>query len=215
MTVTHTATLAMRSGPACILLLLFLLVLALVPCSSIVQQSSSSLPFTPPFTTPPLPLLAPLLSAPRPILSLDSATNTTRYRYIVVLAPYLTPANLSGLISAILPFNASVHKLLIGPPPPPSFGSSATAAFNAFSAYLTAAQLAAVRASPLVAYVEQDGLISLDLDIDLVDTELVNDSAGGRQVSIGQVGDSNPLYSWGLDRIVSTQHSPPSQVTRA
>ena len=65
-----------------------------------------------------------------------------------------------------------------------------------------------MRASPLVAYVEQDGLISLDVDVDLVDMEVIAPSSLSTQVSIGQVDHSNPLYSWGLDRIVSnTQHS--------
>ena len=206
---SYSLSLAMRSSFLCILLLS--LVLALAPCDCVAQySSSSSSPPLPAACCGPLPpLLAPLLSAPRPIASLDSS-NSTRYRYIVVLAPYISAANLSTLIGAILPSNASVHKLLIGPPPPPSLGPS-TLSFNAFSAYLTAAQLAIVRASALVAYVEQDGLISLDLDFDLVDTELIDTSAASTRVSIGQVGDSNPLYSWGLDRIVSRwciHHSP-------
>ena len=65
-----------------------------------------------------------------------------------------------------------------------------------------------VRASPLVAYVEQDGLISLDVGINLIDMQLVNTTADtGGEVSISQAGQSNPLYSWGLDRIVSISDS--------
>lgn len=199
---THFVAAAMRFGLPCALL--SILILAITSYCCIAQQSNSSPPFAPPFSAPPPPLLAPLLSAPRPIAAFDSG-NSTSYRYIVVLAPSLSPANLSDLIASILPSNATVHKLLIGPPPPLSIGLSATTpAFNAFSAYLTAAQLATVRASPLVAYVEQDGLISLDLGIDLIDMAVIDDIEEAREVSVGQVGGSNPLYSWGLDRIVSS-----------
>ena len=197
--VSRCVTPTMQSTVPRIVLLFLVLALTQRYCDA---QDSSSSPFPAPCCAPPPPVLAPLLSAPRPIASLDSS-NSTRYRYIVVLGPNLSPTNLSAVILSILPSNASVHRLLIGPPPLPSFGSSPTAAFNAFSAYLTAAQLAVVRTSPLVAYVEQDGLLSLDLDVDLVDMELVDGRSG--EVSIGQVGDSNPLYSWGLDRIVSIE----------
>ena len=194
---------AMRYRRSYLVVLLF--ALAVTQCCCAGQQSSSSSPFPALLNAPPLPQLAPLLSAPRPIASLDSSNSThTRYRYIVVLSPTISPANLSSVIDGILPANASVHKLLIGPPPSLSLGLSVNPSFNAFSAYLSPAQLAAVRASPLVSYVEQDGLISLDLDVDLVHIDALSHHSGSGQASIAQVDNSNPLYSWGLDRIVST-----------
>ena len=189
---------------ALLLLLLPLLLLPILPLTLSQPTTPSPNTTTPsPFLSPSPPQLAPLFPALRPF-TLPSPSNLTLplHRYIIVLHPTTSPTNLTSLLTSILPPNTSAHQLFIGPPTPlpPSF--------NAFSAFLTAAQLQRVRASPYVEYVEEDGLVSLDYD--LTGMQVLREGegmGGGGEEGIEQVGGSrarNPYYSWGLDRIVST-----------
>ena len=185
-----------------------LLLLSLLLCAAQGLASAVlALPVAPPLPSP-LPPLAPLFPAARPFV-MNSSSNASLHRYIVVLQANASSANVSTLLASILPANASIHQLFIGPPnplPPTSSSSSSflslsSPSFNAFSAFFTQAQLQQVRASPWVVYVEEDGLISLDYD--LTGTQVLSGAPGPTEhgVGISSVGSGNPFYSWGLDRI--------------